>query len=143
MSATYTSIPQGKKLWLQFLFNFEIVSKLKKIFNEVNSYQCCKWDISVFFFFFFPDFAFSSCFPKLEACRLLVTLQICEAPGKQLSSIWCSLQMAMFSSGLTQVADPVSKSLPQETSYKWPSAQVQCFFLGFPFLSSKIWGYQI
>lgn len=46
--------------------------------------------------------------------------------------------MATFSSGLTQVADPVSKSLPQETSYKWPSAQVRLFFFkGFHFCVLK------
>ena len=36
--------------------------------------------------------------------------------------------MATFSSGQTQVADPLSKSFSQETRYKRPSVQVQLFF---------------
>ena len=35
----------------------------------------------------------------------------------------------MFSLGLTQAADPVSESLPQETTYTRPSVQVHIFFL--------------
>ena len=86
---------------------------------------------SCFFFFL----VYSSYFPKLEVCRLLAILKkkkrketLLGALGEQLFSSYCSLPRATFSSGLTQAADPVSKSLPPETTYTRPSVQVHFFF---------------
>lgn len=128
-STTPSPILQEKILY----FFFVNVSKFKNKLTKLILISVLNGKFQGFGVFFL---VYSSCFPKLKVCRLLAILKkkkkkenLPGALGEQLFSICCAFPRATFSSGLTQAADPMSKSLPQETIYTRPSVQVHNFFL--------------